>query len=321
MPEKKDTGSTGDPLSRLSSEQQLSLMRTLVDSAVDAIVAHEAGGGLVFYSRSTCELLGRTCEQMSELEPYGWVAPESMAGTAERLERIFANGKLVFESSVIRGDGSVIPTEVTSRLVVTEVGPLVISVIRDLTERNDALEQLEYLAYHDALTGLANRIAFGQRLDTAIANSRRFGDLLILAYLDLDRFKPINDRFGHEAGDDMLIEIGRRLVECVRVQDVVARLGGDEFVILLERVESVNEIPGIAQRLLDSVREPIPACGTECALDASIGFAVFDPEADDARSLVVKSDAAMYQAKRDPERRWHIYDPSEGGEADLRVGG
>lgn len=310
MPPVEDISGTGDALSRLSATHQLSLMRTLVDSAVDAIISHTPGGQLVFYNRSACELLDMTCDDVAEIEPFGWIAPENLRGVTDRLERILLNGQLVFDSALKRGDGTVIPTEVTARRVDTEIGPLIVAVIRDLRERTEAMQQLEYLAYHDALTGLRNRIAFEERLSLAIADSRRYGDLLILAYIDLDKFKPINDRLGHQAGDAMLIEIGKRLMAAVRVQDVVARLGGDEFVVLLERAESVDEIPTIADRLLEAVREPVKTCGVDCAVDASIGFAIFDAETDDPRSLVVKADIAMYSAKKDPARKWCIYEQS-----------
>lgn len=303
---------TRDLLAELNEEHQLSLLRTLVDSAVDAIIAHEPDGSLVFYNHSACELLGLSRDEMTGLGPYGWIGKNAQQAAPVRLETILHEGHLRFASSVINSDGIVIPTDVTARRVDTEIGPLIVSVIRDVSEKAEAEERLHFLAYHDGLTALANRTAFDERMALAIADSRRHGDLLILAYIDLDHFKPINDRFGHETGDAVLVEVGKRLVADTRVQDLVARLGGDEFVVILQRVESTDEIPRIAERLLAHLREPVPACGNQCNIDASIGFSVFDPTLDDSRSLLVKADLAMYAAKQDSRRRWCVYRPSMG---------
>lgn len=288
-------------------------MRTLVDSAVDAIIVHEPDGQIVFFNRGAQELLGMTAEQMCALGPYGWVGRQSKTGAPGRLESILHDGRKKFMSSVLHASGTTIPTEVIASKFSTDDGPLVVAVIRDMRERAEVAERLEYLAYHDSLTGLANRPALDDRLRVAIANAHRYGDLLILAYVDLDLFKPVNDLYGHDAGDLVLIEIAKRLVLSVREQDVVARLGGDEFVVLLNRTESVEEIPPIAERLLSAVREPIALSDTSrVEIDASVGFSIFG-ENDDARSLIVKADVAMYEAKRDPAHSWLVYEPSMGG--------
>lgn len=309
---KKPCAGSYDLLEQLAGERQLDLLRSLIDSATDAIIAHQPDGTLVFYNRRACEMLGLSRIEMAGLGPYGWVGSESKRGAPGRLERILHEGGLSFPSSVHNVNGHIVPTEVDARRVDTDFGPLIVAVIRDVSERDAAQERLRFLAYHDPLTGLANRAAFEERLALAIADATRFGDLLVLTYIDLDEFKPVNDRFGHEVGDKVLVEVGARLVANLRVQDVVARLGGDEFVIILQRVESTDEIPAIAERVLGDLRRPIEACGYECQIDASIGFAVFDPKTDDARSLVVKADIAMYAAKRDGQRRWLTYDPVMG---------
>lgn len=298
---------SGGILGDLGAEDQAQLLRTLVDSATDAIIAHEADGTIVFFSAGACELLGLSSEEMEHLGPFGWIAPGAMRGAAGRLEAILHEGRLTFESSVVRKDGTSVPTEVASRRVDSPSGPLIVAVIRDVSERRRAQQQLVHLAYHDGLTGLGNRAAFDDRLASAIADAKRHSDMLGLAYIDLDQFKPVNDRYGHAAGDEVLIEVGRRLVANVREQDTVARLGGDEFVVLLQRMGSINEFDEIGQRLLDAVRKPIAACGVNCHIDASIGFAVFDPERDDARAVLVKADVAMYAAKKDPANRWLLW--------------
>lgn len=299
-----------DLLAGMTAEQQAALLRTLIDSALDAIIAHEPDGSIVFFSRGACELLGYSPEQMQALPPFGWVAPDAMRGGPGRLEAILHDGQLIFESRSVTADGRQIPTEVAASRVDSEFGPLIVAVIRDTTDRIEAESHMAFLAYHDTLTGLSNRTAFEERLRIAIADARRHGDLLVLAYIDLDRFKPVNDLYGHAAGDMVLVELAKRLMLTVREQDTVARLGGDEFVILFQRVESVDEVEGIASRILKVIREPVSVCGADCDIDASIGFAVFDPDTDDARSLVVKADQAMYAAKHDATTHWRIWDSS-----------
>ncbi len=276
-------------------------------------------GGSSSTTKAALDLLGTTPEEMEAFKPYGWVGTESKSGAPGRLEAILHDGKKKFMSSVLHSSGEIIPTEVIASRFNTDRGPLVVAVIRDAREQAEVAERLEYLAYHDSLTGLSNRHAFETRLHVAIADAVRYGDLLMLAYLDLDRFKPVNDHYGHQAGDAVLIEVGKRLILSVRVQDVVARLGGDEFVILLQRVESHDEIAGIADRLLVAMREPIDiGNGVSVEIDASVGFAIFDPDVDDARTLVVKADMAMYESKLDEAHDWFIY--SEGmGPAEARV--
>jgi diguanylate cyclase (GGDEF)-like protein/PAS domain S-box-containing protein len=297
----------------ITPERRLEFMRTLVDSAVDAIIVHEPGGQLVFYNQGALDLLGMTAEEVESLPPYGWVGRSTKTGAPGRLETILHDRRKKFMSTVIHSSGEVIPTEVIASRFDTGEGPLIVAVIRDARERAEVAEKLEYLAYHDSLTGLANRAAFEERLRIGIADALRYGDLLMLAYVDLDKFKPVNDQYGHEAGDLVLIEVARRLLLGVRTQDVVARLGGDEFVVLLQRVEAADEVVTIADRLVSAVRSPIAISNDNLVeIDASIGFSIFDPEVDDARTLVVKADIAMYEAKRDPAHSWLIYESSMG---------
>jgi diguanylate cyclase (GGDEF)-like protein len=249
---------------------------------------------------------------MFTLGPFGWVAPHMDRGGAGRIERILAGEALTFESSVVRQDGSLVPTEVSARRAETADGPVIVSVIRDTSERAEAEAQMVYLAFHDPLTGLSNRAALERRLADAIADARRYNDILAVSYIDLDRFKPINDSYGHETGDSVLITLGRRLVSGVRVQDLVSRIGGDEFVVVLPRLNGAQELELIAERLLAEIRQPVALRNATCTIDASIGFALFDTANDDARSIIVKADVAMYAAKRDSANPWRIWDESMG---------
>jgi diguanylate cyclase (GGDEF)-like protein/PAS domain S-box-containing protein len=296
-----------DIAERLSEGEQAAFFCTLVDSALDAIIAHRADGTIVWANQGASELLGYDSAELMLLPPYAWVAPGQMPGAPRRIETILRSGHLTFDSQSKRKDGSIVETEVSTRRVDTALGPVVIAVIRDVSEWMESKRALERLAYHDGLTGLANRAYFDERLAASIADATRFGDILGLAYLDLDEFKPVNDRYGHDVGDAVLVEVGRRLKAQTRIQDTVARIGGDEFVLLLPRMTSPDELENVAKRLVDEIQAPIQALGYTVNITASVGLARFDNAHDDARTLLVKADVAMYAAKKDPAHPWLLY--------------
>ena len=160
-------------------------------------------------------------------------------------------------------------------------------------------QRIEYLASHDSLTDLPNRESFNQLLHFAIESARRQDRQLAVLFIDLDRFKVINDSLGHDAGDRLLTEIGGRLRRSVRACDVVARLGGDEFVIILEDVASREDVEGVARGLLRGLSEPIQLNGHECHITASIGVAVYPLDGTDIKTLTGNADMAMYLVKGD----------------------
>lgn len=301
-----------DIAEHLSEAERAAFFCSLVDATIDAIIAHRMDGSIIYANRGTSELLGYSPQELLELEPWGWVAPSQVSGAPKRIDALVHEGRLVFQSACRRKDGTTLPTEVTSRRVDTSLGPIVVAVMRDTSDRTQAEERLHFLAFHDGLTRVGNRARLDERMALALANAKRYGDLLALAYIDLDEFKPINDRYGHDVGDEVLIEIGRRLRDSIREQDTVARLGGDEFVILVPRLLAAEELPKIAERVVARIEEPIFSSGHTLRVKASIGLALFDAATDDARTLLVKSDVAMYAAKQDPLHPWLLYDRSMG---------
>jgi diguanylate cyclase (GGDEF)-like protein/PAS domain S-box-containing protein len=302
-----DEDSAREVIRSMAAEDRVNFLGSLVDSTIDAIIAHRPDGAIVFFNQGASEMLGYTAAEMESLPPYGWVGSESLPGAALRIERILHDGRLGFESLARRKDGTELLTDVRCRRVETAVGPVVVAVIRDISERAEVQRALRHLAYHDSLTGLANRAAFDEVLETAIGNARRHSDLLALAYIDLDEFKPVNDQFGHAIGDEILTVIGNRLRSDVRSQDLVARLGGDEFVVVLQRLGSTTELEEIAERFLKLIETPVQTPEHKVSVTASIGMALFDSEFDDGRSLLVKADLAMYAAKHQAAVPWLVY--------------
>jgi diguanylate cyclase (GGDEF)-like protein len=166
-------------------------------------------------------------------------------------------------------------------------------------EKATADERIEYLASHDSLTDLPNREMFNQLLNFTIEAARRFERRFGVLFIDLDRFKIINDSLGHEAGDRLLVETAGRLRQTLRTNDVVARLGGDEFVVILEKTEENNDVETIARKLLSALSQPLQLSGHECHTTASIGIAMFPADGTDVQTLTKNADMAMYLAKED----------------------
>ena len=160
------------------------------------------------------------------------------------------------------------------------------------------VDQITHQALHDALTGLANRLQFAEQLRRAINHAGQHGETVTLLYLDLDGFKPVNDQFGHDAGDELLIAVARRLSNCTRSADTVARLGGDEFAILIAAGTTPQDTDSVCDRVAQAFAEPFATTAHQLRVGASLGRASFPADADDAENLLRRADAAMFNTKR-----------------------
>jgi diguanylate cyclase (GGDEF)-like protein/PAS domain S-box-containing protein len=167
----------------------------------------------------------------------------------------------------------------------------------DITERKKAEEQLKYTALHDPLTALPNRRLFEDRLDQAIKTARRAGRQAALLYLDLDDFKPVNDLYGHAAGDLVLREVAMRIQSCIRTSDTAARIGGDEFVVILQDVAGREGAQEVSRKIEDTIARPFSVSGNVCHVGVSIGISLFPDDGTDLKVLMNAADRAMYEVK------------------------
>jgi diguanylate cyclase (GGDEF)-like protein len=181
------------------------------------------------------------------------------------------------------------------------------SRLREGQIKLELAQSIEYLAYHDGLTGLPNRSMFSKLLAQRISDSRRYDRQLAVAFLDLDRFKQINDTLGHEAGDQLLQEVATRLRGCVRESDTVARLGGDEFVLLLPALSDGKYAAAVAQKILSVIATPFTLIGHEFRITTSIGISTFPQDGLDEQTLTKNADIAMYQAKEEGKNNFQFY--------------
>ncbi|MCR4378438.1 MAG: diguanylate cyclase [Rhodospirillales bacterium] len=209
--------------------------------------------------------------------------------------------RLIGRSRELEGqhkDGTRFPIELSVTELREGTQRLFTGVVRDITERRKAQEKIEHLAHHDPLTGLPNRNLFTERMERAIYRAKRSGKPLGLMFVDLDKFKPINDQLGHEAGDTVLKTVAERMAHCVRTSDTVARIGGDEFVAILENLDHWESAAVVAQKIIRALTQPIDVSTNKTAqVGASIGIAIFPGDGNTLDDLSRAADVAMYAVK------------------------
>jgi len=185
----------------------------------------------------------------------------------------------------------------------------IVGVTRDITMRKRAEDKIWQLAHSDVLTGLPNRSLFYDRLKQSIAQAKRYNKKIALLFLDLDDFKQVNDKFGHDTGDGLLMEVAERLRQDIRGEDTVARTGGDEFIFILNDISHAENAAFVANKIISSLNEPFVINGNTCLIGSSIGISIFPDDSDDIGTLVTQSDDAMYKAKERGKNNYQFFAP------------
>lgn len=229
-----------------------------------------------------------------------------------RLTQVFEDGvEATDEFTYASGDGSrSFLVRLTPELAPDGAVETVLTVARDITEHRALAEQLQFQALHDVLTGLPNRALLADRLRQALAQSRRHNVTVAVMFLDLDNFKYVNDSLGHSAGDQLLVQVARRLEACVREGDTIARFGGDEFAILLPDSVDIGTARDVAMRVIDSLAQPVQLGSREMRVTTSVGIALSRSVEDQPDDLLRWADVAMYQAKASGKNTYDIFDAS-----------
>lgn len=297
--------------------------RLMAENSTDMISRSTMRGKILYVSEAARSLLGYDGAGAVGRSVFEYILEEDHHILRDATRRIEEERMpQTFSYRALHRDGSLIWFETTSRAIIDEAtGKLteMISVSRDISERRRAEEQIEYQAYHDALTGLPNRLLFRDRLTVALAHAKRQQSPVAVMFLDLDRFKIVNDTLGHSLGDELLRAVAARLRAVLREGDTIARMGGDEFTILLTDLAGPTDAAKIAQKLLDTVGHPLRVEGHELYMTTSIGIALFPNDGDTAEALLKNADGAMYRAKEAGRNSYQLCTPAMNSRAAERL--
>lgn len=286
----------------------------ILDTAFDAIITIDHQGRVIEFNRTAEQMFGYRHAEVVGRELDQLIIPPAMRSSHRQgMVHYLATGEgpvlnKHVEVTAMRVDGTEFPVELAIRRIPSEGPPLFTGSLRDITERKAFEAQLHHRAFHDPLTGLPNRALFVNRLDHALARSERTNQPLAVLFLDLDRFKVVNDSLGHAQGDQLLRVVAQRLCACVRSGDTVARWGGDEFAILLEDRNDPQQVTQVAERILRALTTAFVLGERPIFTSVSIGIACSTAAHTPSDDLVRKADLAMYQAKAKGKAQYQLFD-------------
>ena len=284
--------------------------KALVTNATDIIIVTDATGRLQYASPAFERVLGMAADPFYQRELAAFIHPDDLLRMSEEYPPLVADPTRVLrtEMRIADADGNWKHFEavITNRVDDPDVRGIVAN-LHDVTEQRRMQEHLAHAAIHDPLTGLPNRVLFMDRLNTALRRSERAGHSVAVAFLDLDRFKLVNDGLGHVVGDELLQSVATRLLETLRSVDTVARFGGDEFTILFDDVRDQEEVMRIVRRLLVDLQRPFPLDHGPVFVTASIGVAVSSGRGASPSSMLRDADTAMYLAKESGRNQLEIF--------------
>lgn len=299
---------------------ELQQFRSAMDATADAIfMVNRATMSFVEFNATACKLLGYTREELFRLGP-----GEVGVGTLAQLELLYdhaiaADGEIqTTAGEVHRKDGTVAQIEVHRHALRSGDDWIIVGVARDVTERNEGQKRLHQLANFDALTGLANRRRFVEILERNLVDATERGCHVAVVFVDVDHFKNVNDTWGHAAGDHLLMCLGERLVDTLQSRDTVARLGSDEFALILEMTDGHYGAAVVADKLKQSLREPIVAEGQPIPVTLSIGISVFPDDAPTADALLRFAAAALHRSKQEGRDTFRFFTAQMNAEVTAR---
>jgi diguanylate cyclase (GGDEF)-like protein/PAS domain S-box-containing protein len=297
---------------RKHAEERLHLQVAALEAAANAIVITDSHGTIMWVNHAFTTMTGYSKEEALGKNPRLLKSGKQPESYYTNLWSTISSGK-VWRGEIVnrRKDGTSYSEEMTITPVTRDVGNpangYFVAIKQDITQRKDAEKQIQYHAYYDALTGLPNRTLLQDRLSHALARARRQTDRVALLFLDLDRFKFVNDSLGHSVGDLFLQAVAERLKRWAREQDTVARLGGDEFIILLTHVKDIADAAVAAGRLMDAMTAEFVVQGHSLSIGCSVGISIFPEHGADSETLIRNADAAMYTAKESGRNNFRFF--------------
>ncbi len=285
--------------------------RTVLEEMEEWYFEADPTGNILFFNGAFSRALGHFPKELTGLNFQTFLKQEETGRMSQAFYQVIETGRPIknFSYELVRPDGNPIFAEISILPKRDKAGKVIgfRGVGHDITDRKEAEKQIQYLATHDALTDLPNRLMFSQMLNHAIKSARRFKRQFAVLFIDLDRFKNINDTLGHEAGDLLLKEVATRLNQVLREIDLVARMGGDEFVVLIQEVQKPTHVSRVAEKILTAIIRPMVLMGQECRITASVGVCLYPKDGQDEQLLMKNADIAMYLAKEEGKNNYQFY--------------
>lgn len=275
-----------------------------------AIIALD--GKYLEVNHALCRLTGYTKDELLSLSYQDITHPDDITNDRLSVEQLI-NGKINLyhtEKRYLRKDGGMIWVQITASILADKQtnSPLHFIVqIEDITLRKQSEAAIRNLAYHDTLTNLPNRRLLLDRINHAISIAKRYHYIMAILFIDLDKFKEVNDTLGHEIGDELLKAFSIRIIKQLREEDTVARISGDEFIVLLNNIKTVNDAQIVSQKIIDMIKDPFYIDGNEISIRLSIGISIYSQDGDDSTVLIKNADMAMYAAKRSGGNQYRLY--------------
>jgi|GEM_PF-1346758 len=300
----------GSAIAQEGTERQLRQAAAVFEDTKEAVIIADAKIRILAVNRAFSAITGYSAAEIVGYTPEPLISEEQRSTFFRRVWRqLQGKGQWQGEIVACRKERSKLPGWLSISRIENGPGKTIqyVAILSDITAIKQSEQQLAFLAQHDALTRLPNRLLLNDRLHRAVARTHRSGQQLAVLFLDLDRFKNINDSLGHEIGDLLLKEVAHRLIRQLRETDTVARLGGDEFILLIEEVTCVNEVVSIAQQLLVALQQPHRIAGRQLFISASIGISLCPEHGDNGEALIRNADAAMYEAKASGKNTFRFY--------------
>ena len=287
--------------------------RIIAENTSDIISMIDRNGDFLYLSPAHKSVWAHDVPDEEIRNMLDWIADEDRDNFLYAIEHTFSSRKeYMVECRLNTKRDKPIWTETKLNPIIDEHDNVtcLIQVTRDITERKQSEELIHYLAYHDALTELPNRRMYVQHLGKEIMQAKRFQSNMAVLFLDLDRFKDVNDSFGHDVGDLLLIEAAKRLQSCVKPGDMVGRLGGDEFTVLISNLTGREEAAAVAEQIMQAMQQPFYLNGQAFNISSSIGISLFPHDGDNAEDLLKRADTALYTVKSRGRNGFDFFDPS-----------
>jgi len=293
-----------------NARMQLMLSDKVFENATEAIVITDESNSIIRVNKAFSAITGYSAEEVIGKDPSFQQSGIHSRNFYKKMWEAIENDHWQGEIINRKKNGDLWPCWMTISRIRHGDTHYYVAVASDISAIRASQEEIEFLAYHDTLTSLPNRRLFKERVEHAVFRANRTGDTFALLYIDLDKFKYVNDTMGHHTGDVLLMEVTRRLKKTLRKEDTVSRFGGDEFLILLESTGKSRELEHLIRRILDQFRQPFALENREVTISASIGVSLYPGDAPDADTLIRHADLAMYEAKKKAQNSFAFYDRS-----------